>query len=138
MVPRKKPQSQRAKWYLRRTGVGRRLTLWRVPWYTFPGFPNPTKSHGFRAPPSPAPAADEEAARQAEEEAGTHLGLARGSERSGEGMRDAEAPVSSRIAAAAAGTRLRAEHGTTFWEGRGTGRDSHIGLHSLGQLGQPR
>ena len=94
--------------------MGRRLTLWRVPWYTFPGFPSPTKSHGFRGPPSPAPAADEEAARQAEEEAGTHLGLARGSERSGEEMRDAEAPGSSRIAAAAAaaaaGTRLRAEH----------------------------
>jgi hypothetical protein len=48
------------------------------------------------------PAADEEAARQAKEEAGTHLVLARGCENREEGRRDAEAPESSRIAVAAA------------------------------------
>jgi len=82
--------------------VGKALTLWRVPWYTFPGLPRPTKSHGFRAPPSPVPAADEGAARQAKEDAGTHLVLARGCEKRRDGRRDAEAPESSRIAAAAA------------------------------------
>jgi hypothetical protein len=75
--------------------------LWRVPWYTLPGFPRPTNSHGFRAPPSPVAMPDEEAARQAEPdtmEVGTHLGLARGS---GEGRREAEAPARNLIAAAA-------------------------------------
>lgn len=96
--------------------------MWRVPWYTFPGLPSPTKSHGFRAPTSPAPAADEEAARQAKEEAGEHLVLARGCERRGNGRRDAEAPESSRIpvaaaAAAAAAPLVRdlvAKHGERF------------------------
>jgi hypothetical protein len=81
----------------------RKLTLWRVRWYIFPGFPRPTNSHGLRAPPSPAGAADEEAARQAkaEEERGTRLGVARASGRMGKWRREADAPESSRIAAVA-------------------------------------
>ena len=39
------------------------LTLWRVPLYILPGFPRPTKSHGFWAPSSAA--ADEEVAAAA-------------------------------------------------------------------------
>jgi hypothetical protein len=87
-------------------------TLWRVPWYTFPGFPSPTNNHGFSAPPSPAAAAaDEEAARHAVAEAGTgkHLALARASERRGQGIREAEAPESSRIAVVAAVAAAREE-----------------------------
>lgn len=76
--------------------------MWRVPWYTFPGLPSPTKSHGFREPPSPAPAADEEDARQAREEDGMHLVLARGCKKREEGRRDAEAADGNRIAVAAA------------------------------------
>lgn len=119
--------------------MGRRLTLWRVPWYTFPGFPRPTKSHGFRAPPSPAPAANEEAARQAEEEAGTHLGLARVSDRSGEGRRDAEAPGSSRIAvaAAAAAADYELSTGNVLGEGRRDGPKLSYWARAYLDLGWP-
>jgi hypothetical protein len=51
---------------------GRELTLCRVPLYIRPGFPRPTKSHGFWAPVA---AEDEEAAEQAR--AGMFEGLAR-------------------------------------------------------------
>jgi hypothetical protein len=44
--------------------------------------------------------ADEEAARQDTEDARVHLVLARGCKKRGDGRRDAEAPESSRIAAA--------------------------------------
>jgi len=56
----------------------RELTLCRVPLYIRPGFPRPTKSHGFWAPAqgsAPAAAEDEAAASQAR--AGMLDGLAR-------------------------------------------------------------